>query len=118
MRWLPVNQLRHSSVFSCIKKLKKSTEIARHISHSWLIILKSFLLVGGVGGVGGHAQPTHLVEDTSGGEADTPTKFQPNPSNDYAVHALHTDRQTDSDTNNGIYIIDIYWANPLFRYSK
>ena len=68
--------------------------------------------MAGVGGVGGHAHPAHLVEDLSGVEADTPTKFQPDPPNDCAVHALHTDRQTDRDTNNGIYIIDV--SHPTF----
>ena len=73
--------------------------MVHHISHSWLIILGSFFLVGSVGGLGGYAHPAHLVEDMSGVEADTPTKFQPDPSNDCAVHALHTDRQTDRQTH-------------------
>ena len=52
----------------------------------------------------GHAYPAHLVEDVPGGEADPPTKFQPDPLHGCAVHALHTNRHT----NNGFYIIDIH----------
>ena len=59
-----------------------------------------------MGGVGAAAHPAHLVEDVPGCEAYLPTKFQPDRMHGAAVHALHTDRQTDRQTNEEIYIID------------
>ena len=52
-----------------------------------------------------HAHPAYLVEDVPWGEADPPTKFQPDLMHGCAMHALHTDTHTDRQTNNRIYII-------------